>query len=154
MITLDTFNMVMLAIAVTSIVLNIIQFQTKRTIFKPTYNGLIGLLNDVKNRSMHCYGKQNILFAKDNPHKDIETLKWDFWEFAREVIGYLDGFREHIVAILKTMNPNEDQIFKAADFALTEEDKKIRKEISEEMRRKRKLLEQKISKEESKKIEG
>lgn len=48
MITLDTFNPVMLAMAVISIVLNIIQFRTKRTIFEPTYNGLIGFLNDIQ----------------------------------------------------------------------------------------------------------
>ena len=60
MITLDTFNMVMLAIAVTSIVLNIIQFQTKRTIFKPIHNGLIGLLNDVKNKGTYCHGRRNL----------------------------------------------------------------------------------------------
>lgn len=119
------------ALAIISIIINIIQYQKARLITKPIYNGMLGLFNDIKSKILTCYQKQNILFLANNPHKDIETLRWNFNEFAQQVIGYLEGFKEHIVAVLKSMEKSEKEIFKAAEFGLTEDEKTRQKEFTE-----------------------
>lgn len=59
MITLSTFEIVSLAIAIGLGMLNIIQFQRQLRIekerFKPIYNGLIGIYNHVNNKVSYYY---------------------------------------------------------------------------------------------------
>ena len=92
------------ALAIISIIINIIQYQKARLITKPIYNGMLGLFNDIKSKILTCYQKQNILFLANNPHKDIETLRWNFNEFAQQVIGYLEGFKKAKKRYLKLLN--------------------------------------------------
>ena len=128
-------------VAIISIVINIIQWQKSRLFIKPIYNGMLGLFNDIKSKILPCYQKQAILFNADNPHKDAETLRWDFYEFAQQIISYLEGFKEHIVAVLKSMEKSEKEIFKAAEFGLTE-DEKIRQKEFLELWHKRSIVQQ------------
>ena len=113
MITLDIVGVVTLV----SIVINIWQFQKWRQIkketLKPIYNGLIGLFNDVKNKGTYCYGRRNLLFARNTPYNTIEVLRWNFYEFITETISDFESLREHIVPILKTIEPREERVFKA-----------------------------------------
>jgi hypothetical protein len=44
------------------------------------------------------------------------------------MINFLDGLREHIVSTLKTMEQKEEP-YRAADFGLTDEEKKQREEF-------------------------
>lgn len=129
------FEIISLGIAVGLGVLNIIQFQKqlqmKRETLKPIYNGLIGLFNDVKNKGTHCYGRQNLLFGRDNPYNNVQILKWNFFEFITETINHFQSLREHIVPILKTIEPSEDRVFKEANFAVAKEEKEARKRFGE-----------------------
>ncbi len=136
MITLNVFGVVMLAIAIISIVINILQLQkqlqVKKEKFRPIYNGLIGLFNDVNNKVSYCYyEKRNHLLATDNAYNSAETLKQNFNEFISESISYLNTFREHIVPILKTMDSDEERIFKAADFGITDEQRESKRKANE-----------------------
>lgn len=135
MITLDTLSIITLLGIIASGIYNVMQWQQLRHIkkqtFKPIYNGLIGLFNDVKNKGTYCYTRQSLLFHKDSPYKDIEVLRWNFYEFITETIAHFQSLREHIVPILKTIEPSEDRVFKEADFAVTQDEKEARKKISE-----------------------
>jgi len=152
MITLNTFGVVMLIIAIVSIVINIIQLQkqlqVKKETFRPIYNGLIGLFNDINNKVSYCYHeKRNRLLATDNAYNSAEALKQNFDEFLSESISYLNTFREHIVPILKTMDSDEKRIFNAADFALTDEQRESRKKASEKWQLQQEIERIKLDKE-------
>jgi len=135
MITLDTFGVVTLMGIIVSVVINIIQYQKQRQMKKetlrPIYNGLIGLFNDVKNKGTHCHRRQNLLFARDNPYNTVEALKRNFYEFIIETISHFESLREHIVPILKTVDPSEESVFKGADFGITDKEKEVRKKFDE-----------------------
>lgn len=133
MITFSIVEITSLAIAIGLGVLNVIQFQNQRLLKKetlrPIYNGLIGIFNDVKNKGTYWYVKRNLLFAKSYPYKTPETLKGNLFEFANETINHLENLREHIVPILKTIDPSEERVFKGVDFGLTDREKELRQEF-------------------------
>jgi len=137
MITLNTLDIILLALSIISIVINIIQYQKQHQMekekFIPIYDGLVGLFNDVKNKNTNLYMKQNLLYSKDNPYKEIETLKWNFWEFITENITHLDSLREQIVPILKTIDPSEERVFTGVEFRLTNQEKNTRKILFDNM---------------------
>ncbi len=127
MIEFEWWNLIPIVIALISFGFNIYQFVEKKSITKPISNSLIGLFNDVKNKNLLCYGKRSILFAPNNPHKDIHTLKWDFNDFISSMTQALFGFQEHIVAQLKGLGVSDKDVFKAIDFGLTEEEIEVKK---------------------------
>lgn len=129
MIQFTTKELITLAIAIVSIVFNIIQWQKQRIFYKPIYNALAGLFNDIKTKEIHCYGWQKALESNANPEKDADSLRHQFLWFIRETIIHFAGIKEHIVAALKTMDKSDKEIFKAADFGLTPEEKRQREEF-------------------------
>jgi len=60
------------------------------------------LFNDIKLKISNYYLRQNLLFNPKNPFKDIEALRWDFYEFTISSISNLDSLREQVVPILKS----------------------------------------------------
>jgi len=126
MISFEPRELIILGITVISIGLNVTQFIKRKSTFKPISNSLIGLFNDVKNKTLLCSIKQMTLFSKENPHTEIITLKWDISSFLFSLIQALYGFQEHIVASLKTLEVSDREVFKATDFGLTEKDKEMR----------------------------
>lgn len=141
MVELSTFEIVSLAIAITSIIFNIIQgvysYLRSNYYYKPIYNSLFGLFNSIKGKSLNIYGKQNLLFSPDNPHNELNTVKWDYYEFTQEMINFLDGIREHIVSTLKSMQSKEEP-YKASEFGLTAEEKKQREEFAKKYKKNQK----------------
>lgn len=138
---------VFLSLSVVSIVFNILQYKDQKKIkeekFTPIYNGLVGLFNDIKLKISNYYLRQNLLFNPKNPFTDTEALRWDFYEFTISSISNLDSLREQVVPILKSIDANEDRIFKGADFGLTDEEKKQRKMFLEKWEEEQKILKKK-----------
>jgi hypothetical protein len=79
--------------------------------------------------------KGQVLFNPKNPHKDTETLRWDFSEFAYFMNQILIGYQEHVVGALKALDVNEGEVFKAGDFGLNEEEKAYKKDWWERYRK-------------------
>jgi len=104
---------------------------------------LVGLFNDIKLKISNYYLRQNLLFNPKNPFKDTEALRWDFYEFIISSISNLDSLREQVVPILKSIDANEDRIFKGADFGLTDEEKKQRKMFLEKWKEEQEILKKK-----------
>ena len=132
-----------------SVVYNILQYKhiktTQKEKFTPIFNGLIGLFNDIKLKISKYYLKQNLMYSPKNPYQDIEALRWNFYEFTIEAISHLDSLRESIVPVIKSIDENEDRIFKGADFGLTIEEKNQKKLFIEKSRIDQEIL--KIKKE-------
>lgn len=151
MVTLSWFEALTLVITVGFGILNIIQFQRqrqfKRDTLKPIYNGLIGLFNDVKNKGTHCYTRQNLIFSKNSPYDNIDALKWNFYEFTMDSINHLQNLREHIVSILKIIDPSEKRVFREADFALTDGEKEARRIFQRSWQMQQEIAQQKLAKE-------
>jgi len=129
MIELTTKEAIAWAIAIISFIINVLQFQKQRTFYKPIYNALAGLFNDIKTKEIHCYGWQKALEAKVSPNNAVDSLGYQFLWFVKETIIHFAGIKEHIVAALKTMDKSDKEIFKAADFGLTPEEKRQREEF-------------------------
>lgn len=150
MITLDWLSGGFLIVAVVSAVVNILQHQKLSQIQKqkvtPIYNGLVGLFNDIKNKSLHCYARQSFLHAPDNPYKSIESLRGNFYEFIVETAKDFNSLVEHIVAILKTIDPSDKRVFKGIDFAQTEEEKERMEQVSQRLRTQREIEQRKLDK--------
>jgi hypothetical protein len=97
----------------------------------PLTNTLIGLFNDIKSKAITAFTIQQLLASPQNPHKELDTLKWEYFNFIHSVIGYLTGFQEALVGALVTLNPQDKEgklSFRASDYGLTEEEKERRKQ--------------------------
>ncbi len=142
MMTLSNTEVVTLTFAILSVGINVIQAVQNRNLKKntltPIYNGLIGLFNDVKQQSAHYFHRRQILYAKGNPYTTTKAIKWNFWEFIAETISHLQVLREHMVSLLKTIEPKE-RTFKESEFALTREDKELREQAQEQSRLRNKI---------------
>ena len=151
MITLDWFNVGFLIVGALSLVGNLLQRQKLSQIQEqkvtPIYNGLIGLFNDAKNKGQYCYLRQSFLLAPDSPYKSIESLRGNFYEFTVEAAKDFNSLVEHIVAILKTIDPSDKRVFKGIDFALTEREKKMREQLDEKLRTQEQIRQGKLDKE-------
>jgi len=150
MITLNWLDVGLLIVAVVSLVWNILQYQKLSQIekqrFTPIYNGLVGLFNDAKNKSLHCYTRQSFLLAPNNPYKSIESLKGNFYEFTIETAKDFNGLVEHIVPILKTIDPTDKGVFKGIDFAVTEKEEEAREQARRRLRTQEEIQQRKLDK--------
>ena len=120
---------------IVSIFLNLYQFMESRKLkewlLTPIHSQLVGLFNDIKSKLAIVYVTQQLLGAPKNPHKDIETLRWEYFLFTYTVIGYLNGFQEIVRGTLSTLKPEDntgEAAFKAADYGLTGQERKLRDE--------------------------
>ncbi len=129
MIEFTIKELIFLALAIISLVINIIQWQKKKTLYKPIKNDLVGLFNDIAVKRLHYYSTQKELEGQTNPYSDLNALKHSFLTFVSGTIIDLSGIREHVVAALKTMDISDREIFKASDFGLTAEEKKQQEEF-------------------------
>jgi hypothetical protein len=118
-----------------SIFFNLYQFMVgrkeKRALHAPLTNTLIGLFNDIKSKGLTAFNTQQLLLAPQNPHRELDTLKWEYFHFIQSVIGYLSGFQEALVGALVTLNPEDKEgklSFRASDYGLTEDEKEQRKQ--------------------------
>ena len=126
MMKVSIWGLVSTLVSIISLFYILIDHRQRRKETKPVRDSLISLFNDVKAKSLLCFTKQNILFNPNNPHKDVETLRWDFGDFLYTLIQSLQGFQEHIVGALKALEVDEKEVFKAADFGLTAEEKEMK----------------------------
>jgi len=122
-------ELIFLALAIISLALNIIQWQKKKTLYKPIKNALVGLFNDIMNKRIHYYGRQKALENPNISYTDLNSVKYDFSIFVQNTIIDLSCIREHIVAALKTMDISAEEIFNAANFGLTPGEIKQREEF-------------------------
>ena len=129
MIEFTIKELIFLALAIISLVINIIQWQKKKTLYKPIKNDLVGLFYDIAVKRLHYHTRQKELEGPTNPYSDLNALKHSFLTFVRGTLIDLSGIREHVVAALETMDISDREIFKASDFGLTSEEKKQREEF-------------------------
>lgn len=118
-----------------SLFFNLYQFMVsrreKRALELPLTSTLVALFNEVKAQTLSVYRTQQFLFHPQNPHKDMETLRWAYLSFADSVMDFLRGFQEALVGALVTLNPDDKEgklAFRASDFGLTDAEKKFREE--------------------------
>lgn len=133
---LSLFDIITICIAIISVFFNLYQFMDsrkfKQQLLNPIHSQLVGLFNDIKSKLGTTYITQQLLSNPKNPHKDLDTLKWEYYLFTFAVLGFLNGFQEIARAALSTLKP-EDKIgeaaFRAADYGLTQEERKLRDEL-------------------------
>lgn len=144
MIEFSIREIILILITIISAVFNFAQWKqiktTQKEKFIPIYNGLIGLFNDIKLKISKYYSKQTLIYNPKNPYKEIEALQWNFYEFTVEAISHLDSLRESIVPVIKSIDENEDRIFKGADFGLTVEEKRQKKLFMERWEKDQEIL--------------
>lgn len=123
-----------IATTIFSLFLNLYQLMTAKkeraALQSPLSNTLVALFNDVKSKSTSVFETQQFLFHKQNPNKDIDTLRWEYLQFTKNIINFLNGFQENLVGALVTLNPEDKQgekAFKAADYGLTEQEKELKR---------------------------
>jgi len=133
---LSLFDIITISIAITSLFFNLYQFMDsrkfKQQLLNPIHSQLVGLFNDIKSKLGTTYITQQLLSNPKNPHKDLHTLKWEYYLFTFTVIGFLNGFQEIVRAALSTLKPEDktgEAAFKAADYGLTQEERKLRDEL-------------------------
>ena len=133
-VNLTTLEMFFIVMTILSLFLNLYQLMRARkeraALRAPLSNGLIALFNDVKSKIMSVFETEQVLFSKENPHKEIDTLRWEYFQFTKNVINFLNGFQEGLAGALVTLNPADkegEKVFKAAEYGLTESEKEIRR---------------------------
>lgn len=149
MIEFTIKEIIFIGTTIISVVYNILQYKQIKTTqeekFIPIYNSLIGLFNDIKLKISKYYSKQTLIFNPKSPYKETDALRWNFYEFTIEAISHLDSLRESIVPVIKSIDENEDRIFKGADFGLTIEEKRQKRLFIEKWEKDQEIL--KIKKE-------
>ena len=138
---LTGLDLIFLTIALVSLLGNVIQFmiwwRDQKNLYQPISKTLTGLFNDIKNKATHAMWVQNTLFNANNPHKDVETIRWEYGTYAQTVWNYLQGFQEAVVAVLVSLDPEDKDgkaAFRASDYGLTDEEKAIRRQNLESLR--------------------
>jgi hypothetical protein len=121
---------------IVSLFYNLWQFlearKNKSEVFKPISNNLIAIFNNIKTGQNTAYYLKQNLNDKTNPHKDLETLRYEYTNYLQNNMNYLDGVKELLVGALISINPNDktgENVFKASDYGLTEEDRQRKKEF-------------------------
>lgn len=132
-LNLRTLEIFFIITTILSLFLNLYQLmrarKEKAALRAPLSNSLIALFNDVKSKTTSVFETQQVLFSKQNPHKEIETLRWEYFQFTKNVINFLSGLQESLAAALVTLNPEDkegEKVFKAANYGLTEQEKELK----------------------------
>jgi hypothetical protein len=128
MIEFSTKELISLGIAIISLSVNVIQWQKKKTFYKPIYNALVGLFNAIKAKQIYCYTMRKAVESGNYTQSD-KQIRNNFSMFIQEILVDFEGIKEHLVAALKTMDKSDKEIFRASDFGLTEAEKKQREEF-------------------------
>ena len=126
---LNWLEIAFFALAVVSLVFNILQWQDRKASKEPLSNALTSIFNDIKAKTNNAYFMYNALFNPKSPHKDIETLKWEYGLYIQSVISQLLGFQEQLVGVLVSLNPGDKtgkRAFRALEYGLTEREKDFR----------------------------
>jgi len=126
MLNISLWEFISTFIVIISLVYNFIQYRARKKELKPIRHTLIGLLNDIKTKSAFCYQAQNVLFDPQNPHKEIATLRWEYSGLLFSITQALQGFQEHIVGLLKALEVQENEVIKAIDFGLSDQEKEAK----------------------------
>jgi hypothetical protein len=136
-ITLTYLEVFFVATTVVSLVVNLLQWRDRRAFQGPLTNALVALFNDIKAKTSSAQFVYGALFNPINPHKEIDTLRWEYGLFVQELTGYFQGFQESVVAILVTLNPEDkegESAFRASDYGLTEQEKEWKERRLEQLR--------------------
>lgn len=112
-----------IGIGVVSLILNLVQYLRDRYKYKPIYNSLLGMFNQIRLDTQSLTTHRQILIDENNPHNDFQALLWDYAQFIDRIINSYSGMREHIVSALKAINESEQKIFRAQEFGLTNAEK-------------------------------
>jgi len=126
-IGLNLLDITFLVIALISMAGNLYQFMQvknlKEELRKPVYNSIVGLFMDIKTKMKNAALKQIYLAHKDNPHTEINTLKWEYRLFTLDVVNWMQGFQDELTGIIGTLNPKDKtgaDIIKAQEFGQDE----------------------------------
>ena len=114
---------------IASLVFNVLQWRDRKASQRPLTNLLIALFNDIKAKSQNVYFASNALWNPNNPHTDLETLRWEYGLFANSLFGYFQGFQETVVGALVTLNPSDFDgrlTFRAQTYGLTDQEREWR----------------------------
>lgn len=136
-LSLTPLEIFFICLSIISLVLNILQWKERKASKEPLSNSLVSIFNDIKSKSNNIYFVYSALFSENNPHKDIETMRWEYGLFAQSVLGYFQGFQEQLVGVLVSLKPEDkdgQQAFRAADYGLTEKEKDLREQYLDQVR--------------------
>jgi hypothetical protein len=129
-LTLSGLDLFFAITTVISIGFNLWQLFRDRYKYEPLKNSFIGLFNDIKSRQLRAHFRQQLLTSSAGTAASAEQLRLEFYDFAEETKQSLDQIREHVVAAIHTLDNSisSQQVFKAADFGMSEEEKRQRAE--------------------------
>lgn len=126
---LTWLDVIFLFLSIVSVGWNVVQYIERRRMFRPVKSNLIALFNDAKGKALFAYQIQNTLFSGNNPHQDIETLRWEYAHFCQAMISSLQGLQESIIGVLVAVDPSDREgleAFRASNYGLTDEEKNLR----------------------------
>lgn len=112
---------------------NVWQFLRDQYKYAPLRDSLIGLFNDLKGRSLRAYMRQQLIVSHAGMTQTLESVRLQFYDFVQETTQDFEQLREHVVALINTLDPNlsSQEVFRAADFGLTEQERQFKKSFME-----------------------
>jgi len=128
---LDLFFAITTAV---SLGFNLWQLIRDRYKYHPIKSSLIGLFNDIKARQLRVHLRHKFLASPGAMNAPIDVLRAEFADFVQEILQSYEQLREHVVANIHMVDPNASnhQVFRAADFGLTEQEKTFRSEFMDQ----------------------
>lgn len=115
---------------VLSIGFNLWQLFRDRYKYAPLKNSMVGLFNDIKSRQLRAHFRQQLVTSNASAAATADSVRLEFYDFAEETKQAFEQIREHVVAAIYTLDPDAStqQVFKASDFGLSENEKRLRDE--------------------------
>ena len=130
MLTFSGLEIFFVATTIVSLVFNIIQWREGKAAKDPLSNTLVGTFNEIRARVNYVHFAYGTIFSPNNPHADVQTLRWEFGHFLQGELSTLEGLQEQLVSVLVSLRPEDKTgalAFRARDYGLTEDDKEIRR---------------------------
>ena len=130
MLTLSALEIFFVATTIISLVFNVIQWRDGKAAKDPLSNTLVATFNEIRSRANYVHFAYGTIFNPNNPHADVQTLRWEFGHFLQSELSTLEGLQEQLVSVLVSLRPDDKTgtlAFRARDYGLTEHDKEIRR---------------------------
>lgn len=138
-VTLSGLEVFFIATTVISLVFNLLQWREAKAWKDPLSNALVGMFNDIKSKTNAVYFAYNALFNPNNPHTDVNTLRWEYGLILQNLLNSFQGLHEQVVSVLVSLRPDDKEgklSFRAGDYGLTHQEKELRQQHFEQFKAK------------------
>ena len=135
--TLSGLDLFFAGTTIISLGFNLWQLSRERFKYEPLKNSLIAVFNDLKAKQLRAHNRQQLLLSASSQKSTLEATQREFFDFTAEMNLAFEQLKEHTVGAIHTLDASvsSSDVFRAANFGMTEDELRQRKEYLESFSR-------------------